>query len=633
MRSPSFIDRLNLKIILGVISSLLIGAVVLLYLLYTFSRAQLIDGLKTSTSIQGELIKNNLKIAMLSKHPTYLPLAVHDLAKEEGVDNIFILDKKGVIKVSADMDQVGKAMDKASPTCQLCHRLAPESRSKTVIFKAEKGHQVLRNVSPIFNSPECYGCHNPGDRINGVLVMDFSLAGIQGQLLSNVKKMFYWTLIMVLGMIGMLSLLMNRLVLQKIKQFVKVTKSIGEGNLDEEVRIKGRDEISQLAQHFDRMRVSLRESVGEIRRNKEYLENLINSIDDGIVVVDRDYRVVTANSAYASYFGRSKEGVIGEFCYAISRSLDAPCSQAIGTCPAQRTFASGALEKTMHTLHDRDGNELTVEIYSSPLRDEKGEVFQVIEVWRDITERKHLEAHLSHSERLASLGLLASGIAHEINNPLASITTCIEGLQKRMRMSSGLDGEGLQGITEYLELIQGEAQRCKGITEKLLIMSRKPRPYLDFLDVNRSLSETISLIEFEAKENNIKIERDFGPDIPLIRGDDPQIRQVFLNIILNGIQAIGRDGTVKITTRKVNEAVSISIEDTGCGIERRDLHRIFEPFFTRRPWGEGTGLGLFISNTIIKQHQGEILVESQPGRGTRFTILLPTDPQASPSVF
>lgn len=628
MRFSSFIHRLNLKIILGVVSTLFIGAVVLLYLLYTFNRNQLIEGLKTSTNIQGDLIKNNLKIAMLTKHPTYLPLAVHDLAKEEGVDNIFILDKKGIIKVSADMEQVGKGMDKASPTCQLCHRLAPESRAKTVIFTAEKGYQVLRNVSPIFNSPECYGCHSPADRINGVLVMDFSLAGIQGQLLSNVKKMFYWTLIMVLGMIGMLSLLMNRLVLRKIKDFVRATKSIGEGKLDEEVHIKGRDEISQLAYHFDQMRVSLKESMGEIKRNKEYLENLINSVDDGIVVVDRDYRIVIANEAYAAHFGWTKDEVRGETCYAITRKLEGLCHQ-ISACPAQRTFLNGKLEKTIHTVHDRDGKEHTMEIYSSPLKDEKGEVFQVVEVWRDITERKHLEAYLSHSERLASLGLLASGIAHEINNPLASIATCIEGLQRRVGRSLEWNKEAQEEIAEYLGLIQKETQRCKGITEKLLIMSRKSRAYLDFLDVNRSLSETISLLEFEAKGNNIKIERDFSHDLPLIKGDESQLRQVFLNIILNGIQAIGRDGTVRVTTRWLDGIVRISIEDTGCGIEKKDLQRIFEPFFTGRPLGRGTGLGLFIANSIVRQHRGEISVESQPGQGTRFTILLPGEPEAS----
>jgi two-component system NtrC family sensor kinase len=157
------------------------------------------------------------------------------------------------------------------------------------------------------------------------------------------------------------------------------------------------------------------------------------------------------------------------------------------------------------------------------------------------------------------------------------------------------------------------------------MLSRKTKPDLVNVDINSIISETISLLEHEASENDIQIVEELALDLPIIMADESEMRQVFLNIILNGIQAIGEQGTIKIQTQWNDSQVRITINDSGCGIPKEELKRIFEPFFTRKPVGEGTGLGLFICHTIVKKHMGEISVKSQLGQGTTFEIILPVN--------
>lgn len=623
-----FYNKLSSKIILGVIVLLFLFMGIFSYSLYTFYRNQLIETLRVSITNMSNLIAHGLEQAMLENRLDVVKEMTENLSKGEGVEGIMILNKKGVIRISPDLKRVGEVVPLENPTCQICHQVAIKNRGTTVIIKPVAEPEVFRNVTPIPNGPRCQSCHNPKDKLNGVLIMDFSMSKINSQLSSNIKVIIVWTIIMASAMILVISLLMNRLVIKKLKQFLKITSHIGNGNLDERINIRGKDEMGLLADHFNKMTADLKQylKMKEIEKQKEYLENMINSIDDGIMVVDRDYRIVTVNNAFLFRTKRSKEEVIGDLCYSVSRKYSSPCTEDDKSqmCPAQKTFETGNLQKTTYTYYNGEtSKDVYMEIYCSPLRNEQEEVFQVIEVMRDITERKQLEAQLIHSERLTSLGFLASCISHEIKHPLTSILTGIEGLLRTIKGPSGLDPEVHKKFLRYLELIQKEGDHCKAIFDKLLILSRKSRGSFDFLDINKSIAETVSLIEHEFIENEINVVQALCRDLPLIKARDSEMRQVFLNIILNGIQAIGKNGTIKITTGRDDNNVKIVFEDTGYGIRNEDLKRVFEPFFTRKPAGKGTGLGLSICQNIIRQHNGEIFVESELGKGAKFTIILP----------
>jgi len=197
-------------------------------------------------------------------------------------------------------------------------------------------------------------------------------------------------------------------------------------------------------------------------------------------------------------------------------------------------------------------------------------------------------------------------------------------LERKIKAEPSEQGSlNVEELKEYIELIHKEAMRAKAITDRLLILSRKSESPTYLVSINQSLAETISLLRFQAEEKEIQIVEDFDPQVPPIKADDPALRQVFLNLLLNAMQAIDRAGRITVGTRVEQDQVKISFEDTGCGIAREDLGRLFEPFFSRKNSGRGTGLGLFISHILIRQMGGTIMVQSELGKGTRFVITLP----------
>jgi len=235
-----------------------------------------------------------------------------------------------------------------------------------------------------------------------------------------------------------------------------------------------------------------------------------------------------------------------------------------------------------------------------------------------------MEERLLQSQKLAALGELSASIAHEINNPLAIIRQEAElmGLTlKKAEPSTAGDREELQ---ESVRMIVQQVDRCAEIIRNLLDFARKREPVVQAVDLNRVVEDMTRLVEKEARNNNIAIERRYDPELPLIYSDAPELRQVALNLLSNATQAIGKNGAITIITRSAGKnAVELVIEDTGCGISAENLEKIFEPFFSTKPLGQGTGLGLSISHGLIQQLGGGIRVTSTIGLGTTFIITLP----------
>ena len=242
------------------------------------------------------------------------------------------------------------------------------------------------------------------------------------------------------------------------------------------------------------------------------------------------------------------------------------------------------------------------------------------------------EAEVAQGEKLASVGLLASGVAHELNNPLTGVLTFTTLLRKKME-----DGSP---DAEDLDLVIRETKRCASIIRRLLDFAREKVPVSGFLDVNQVIEDTVRLIDRPASLQNIQIVLALAPDLPTIWGDADLIKQVILNVLVNAQQAIAGEGTITVTTRQrmmtdprkqgavPQRTVEIAIRDTGCGIPEGNLQRIFDPFFTSKEVGKGTGLGLSVSYGIVKAHGGAIKVESVVGAGSVFRICLPVDPPA-----
>ena len=256
------------------------------------------------------------------------------------------------------------------------------------------------------------------------------------------------------------------------------------------------------------------------------------------------------------------------------------------------------------------------------------------------------QKRLSRSEKLAGIGTLAAGIAHEINNPLASVASCAEGLMDRVDNVDFKSKDDKEVFSDYLKTVCDETYRCKAITSKLLDFSRKqvpvfsevnesalvphyrvipPSPLVfDEVNVNTLVANVVKLICRQKELEKLRIELNYDPEPVITYGDANQLQQVFLNMILNAIDATAGGEKIEITTIRVDNFVQIIIEDTGCGIAPENLDRIFEPFFSTKSPGKGTGLGLSICYGIIEEHKGKILASSNGiGKGTKFTISLP----------
>jgi two-component system NtrC family sensor kinase len=238
-----------------------------------------------------------------------------------------------------------------------------------------------------------------------------------------------------------------------------------------------------------------------------------------------------------------------------------------------------------------------------------------------------LDERLLQSQKLAAIGQLSAGIAHEINNPLAIIRQEAEWMQLLLTKEEIAGPQEREELKGSLRQIVQQVDRCTEIVRNLLDFARKREPVIQVVDVNRTVEDMTMLVEKEARHLNIKIVREYDQNLPAIYSDAPQLRQVFLNLLTNAAHAIGQDGTVTITTsRQGNGSVHIMISDTGCGIPPEDLKKIFDPFFTTKAEGKGTGLGLSICHGIIQRLGGEITVQSTVGQGATFTIVLPQRP-------
>lgn len=286
-------------------------------------------------------------------------------------------------------------------------------------------------------------------------------------------------------------------------------------------------------------------------------------------------------------------------------------------------------------LQELKGNRGSIfHSWAYPLTDEEGKLYAIVHYLKDVTDQKRLEQQLIRSDRLASLGTLVAGIAHEINNPLGIIAGYSEALIDRAKDKKLRDVPEFEDFPEYLETIHNEIFRCKGILRGLLDFARPSCGTFREIDINELIKEVILLVNHKAKRLNHNIDLRLNRDLPKMCADPGSLRQLFMNIIINSIYFTPAGGTIFITTEldggarekkyvDRKEMIKVSVSDTGEGISTGILDKVFNPFFTTKPVGEGTGLGLAICHKIVEEHDGSIDVESTEGKGTTFTIRFP----------
>jgi PAS domain S-box-containing protein len=347
----------------------------------------------------------------------------------------------------------------------------------------------------------------------------------------------------------------------------------------------------------------------ELERLKDYSENIIESLTVGVAVLDQRGKIIGWNRVLEEILSKKKEDVMNKSLMNVVGEKNFSALFPSDTQRDYRLLGEISLELPFDEKRIFD-------IAKTPLLDNKMNPYGTIIVFEDITEKISLQHQLLTSEKLASIGLLSAGVAHEINTPLTGISSYVQMLQKKLSKSPH---------SQILEKIEAQTERVARIIKNLLNFARNPSDFsFQRVNLKENLQEIISLIDYKLKTMEIKLELNLSPVKP-IWAQGERLQQVFINIILNAIDAMPHGGTLIIGLSQNDSEAIINIQDTGTGIKKQHLPHIFDPFFTTKGLGKGTGLGLSISYATIKEHEGNITVESESKKGSLFTITVPAD--------
>jgi two-component system sensor histidine kinase HydH len=347
-------------------------------------------------------------------------------------------------------------------------------------------------------------------------------------------------------------------------------------------------------------------------RMKSYTENVVESMADGLISIDREGKIVTLNRQAVEILGSGRERLEG---MKITSVLGEGIGQILRTMEGQALVR----DREMDIHKDEDGRDgrIPLSLSAAPLRDEKGQEMGSVLLIKDLREIRDLQEKVHRSERLASLGRLAAGVAHEIRNPLSSIKGFAQYFVKRF---SGHEEE--QG---YASVMVKEVDRLNRVITDLLDFAGPKEPRREPQSLETIAEQALKLLAPDLEARKVEVVKDYEPDLPAVSVDRDRISQVFINLLLNALESMEAGGEIRISLRRCGPppAVEASVADTGAGIPEDDLEKVFEPFFSRKR--KGTGLGLAIVHQIIESHRGDIRVESRPGKGTVFRIRLPME--------
>jgi len=678
MPSPAFTFGLKMRFVL-IISSLILFTSVILSGFLIKKQSELIQG---ELEKRGEsLVKNlayNSEYGVLVENKDLLLNLIKGLALQEDVAYIIIQDRNGNILAQLESQKFPPSSlgQKKSVTSETFEKKGLFTKH----YEEEKGGgfcnfsypiqttKVLRSkeeVGIIFDQQAGLGVKE--EKI-GVAHVGMSLASMRKEI-ASMKNIIVLLTALVVAIGILLTIFLVNIIVNPIQQLVLATDKVANGDLAQMVKVRRKDEIGKLASAFNRMTNSLKESRNEIEEYNRTLENkvkertadlerttrllqaeynrldaIINSPNLGIVIEDQGCNIKFMNKSLIDAFGNQ----IGEKCYEKFKGRKEKCE----VCPIDEILIKG---KKIFNYFDRDHAGNYYALSAAPFQDEKGEKY-ILETLRDITEQKKLElqvkehtqnlekanaelenalknlkeaqAQLIQAEKMAGIGQLAAGVAHELNNPLGGILGyCQFALEKITKKPlKELTGEDISTYSQYLKDIEQQSKRCKAIIQSLLKFSRASvKEDFEPIDINSILKETFTFVNHQMEKHKVKLEEVLSPSLPRISGNTSQLQQVFTNLILNAVQAMPDGGRLTVLDKLSEDkgSLEISFADTGEGISKENLSKIFEPFFTTKKVGQGTGLGLSVSYGIVKEHGGEIQVESTVGQGSTLTVILP----------
>jgi len=619
---------LNRKFIAGTAAGLLLFSVIFLILFIGMYRSQLQLEKLNAADQSNQLLQTSLEAAMLRRDLDMLRTIINQFGKQKGVNSVSIVNRSGTIRFSDNPGHIDSAIDLS---CLECEFDPARSTTPFSFFTDNKSGQiVLRTIHPVINRPACKECHggvetNP---VNGTLIIDYDASTIQGHAAgTTLALMGAGSIVVFLNLIGGWWFI-HRFILRPLEHLEESTLALAEGNLDARVTIAGNDELARVGIHFNDMAESLQISLREVKRKELFLQALVDAIPDGIRVIDDQHNVLLANKTYCEQLSLTREQALDQTCYKSSHNSQTPCAPTLVGCPLETIAVTGEPMKALQKHTSPTGKEMAVEIYAAPIKFPDDPIYKnscpmIVESIRDLDKT----LQVSHEQKMSQIGRLAAGVAHEIHNPLASVRLALDSV---LRTNRKKPGETPTEVWSCMELVDGEINRCIEVTKRLLKLSMFSGVEAQIVPINQSVSETLTLLTWEAAEDGVETVQDLDPTEPRLVANESDIRIAILNLVQNAFHAMPNGGRLTVTTRKERGQVVLIVEDNGVGITKEDLPHIFDPFFSRRADNrEGTGLGLSITQALIERHGGKISVSSIPGQGSRFTTSFPNPDQKS----
>jgi PAS domain S-box-containing protein len=349
-----------------------------------------------------------------------------------------------------------------------------------------------------------------------------------------------------------------------------------------------------------------------IIKERDRSRKILSTIGEAVYIIDRDLTIREVNRTHLKTFDMKMEEAIGKKCYELFFNRKEICSD----CPLSNVFNNGACVRVERMVALPEGAKKYFDIIFCPLFDEEEKVVQIVCDVRDMTERKEMEEKLTRSERFAAIGEFSSGMAHELRQPLGVINNSVYFIGSKLKVI------GEEKVKKHLAILEKEVKHANRLITDLLDFARVEAPMFKECDVNQVVEEVLSSVEIPS---NMAVKKELKERIPMIQADSYQIQRVCFNLVSNAVSAMPEGGSLEIKTEvdKEEENIAISIADTGKGIPKENMEKVFEPLFTTK--ARGIGLGLSLCKKYVEAHEGRIEVESEVGKGTKFIVKLPIE--------
>ncbi len=610
------------RIIIVTISTLFFLLVMFVAVDYQVQSRRAIRELEDYSDQFGRAVEGSLALGMISMRRDLLQGTLEGLVEDQAVDRVQVLSLEGQVAASSDYLTIDTHIPLSNPGCIICHDNQGDALESIALFEDNAGQSYYRFVRPLLNRQACYSCHDSSQRLNGLLIIDYNLDYLRSQIQDTWQVVVFdasmMGLILVPIFVFAITFIVRRYLLDPMKQLELMATDLAHGSFPANVTTEFKGDVAKLAEAFVDMSIKLEDSFKELKSSRDYLSHLVNSVEDGLVVIDNRFKITNINRSALARTGRSHEEIISSDCSTVCL-----CHDDNDICPSRIVFESKRTHTVETCVEEDDGHQKWYEIQSSPLFNENHEVTEVVELTRDITERRELERSLGHSERLSAVGRLAASVAHELNTPLGTIMTCIEGLRRDVERNPDIMASSWDDLKPYMKTTLSAVRRGKKIVEELLVYVRRDHLLTNSeVDINQMIRDVVGVTRYEGQSDNISFSLDLKDDLPDVKGDGAQLTQVVLNLLQNSIDAIDGKGSVRVRSYTENGNVNIAVADDGSGIAPKYHSKVFEPFFTTKEIGEGTGLGLYLCREIVNNHKGHMSWESSEAE-TVFIIELP----------